>query len=158
MLAVLFSDEKKWNLDRPNGWSMYIGMIYERNQESFSIDSKSVSLLKFKGIFRFNNLTFLHFVRRRKKSHNIKKCWENIHFYSVTFWEIVDWSLSKVMPQSTYHILLYGGVHRFFFFNSCLASLKSWHKPDLQCLWHFNPSAMKSSMILEELKEAIEKR
>lgn len=66
-LSVLFSDEKKWNLDGPDGWSYYWHDLRKEPRTFFSRQQGGKSLMVWGG-FGFNGQTSLAFIEGKQNS------------------------------------------------------------------------------------------
>lgn len=66
-LSVIFSDEKKWNLDGPDGYKFYWYDLRKEPKNCFSRQQGGGSVMTWGG-FSFNGQTFLGFTDRKMKS------------------------------------------------------------------------------------------
>lgn len=74
-LSVLFSDEKKFNLDGPDGWAYYWHDIRKEPQTFFSRQQGGGSLMVW-GAFSYNGTTDIVFLEGRQCSEDYQKMLE----------------------------------------------------------------------------------
>ncbi|KMQ81987.1 hypothetical protein RF55_24576 [Lasius niger] len=74
-LSVLFSDEKKFNLDGPDGWAYYWHDIRKEPQTFFSRQQGGGSLMVW-GAFSYNGTTDIAFLKGRQCSDDYQKMLE----------------------------------------------------------------------------------